>query len=84
MHDGQDLKKQLWRGELVGDYKMGFFNSSSRSSKSRFEAEMEQVAQQLPLAFGKIQEGMRTYLLKYLEANSIPVDNQAVEKTFFA
>jgi len=61
---------------------MGLFSSFRKSMGSVFEDDMVQVAQQMLLSFGKIQEGMRHYLLKYLKANSLPTDQAVIENTF--
>jgi len=43
---------------------------------------MEDVVKQILLSFNKIQEGMRTYLLKYIAANGLKRDDQTIEATF--
>ena len=61
---------------------MGFLDSLFGGGSSRFQSEMEETARQIMLSFGKVQEGMRVYLLKYIEANGLRRDDQAIEGTF--
>lgn len=61
---------------------MGLFDSMFGASKSRYQSEMEAVARQILLSFSKIQEGMRNYLLRYIEANGLRRDDHTIESTF--
>ena len=61
---------------------MSIFESIFSTPKSRFLSDMEEVMRQVLLSFSKIQEGMRHYLLNYIEARSLPRDDNVIEGTF--
>lgn len=61
---------------------MGMFDYLSGSAKSNFDSDMAEIAQQLVLSLGKIQEGMRNYLHRYCQKHGIRSDSITEEETF--